>query len=200
MKPICLEGASAVGKSTTSSVLASEFGFKVIPEVNLMFERPPNESKFWYLEKQIERIHLAAEYESKSHNVILDGDPFQPIWYNNIFEGFQPVGEVIEFYKRELSNTNLSMPIYCVLVAELEDLKKRKEGDRDRQRRNFEKHLSMVSPQKHYFENISSFTAVNVISAKAIDTNVQAIRSLSLRSEVASIDFFLDEVQRYVQV
>ncbi|MEC2554936.1 chloramphenicol acetyltransferase, partial [Bacillus tropicus] len=42
---IAFEGASAVGKSTTCRELEKNYGAYIIPEVNLLFERPKNEHR-----------------------------------------------------------------------------------------------------------------------------------------------------------
>lgn len=61
MSLICLEGASAVGKTTTSNEIAKRTNTYIIPEVNLLFERPNEESKTWYLERQVERWMIAIK-------------------------------------------------------------------------------------------------------------------------------------------
>lgn len=56
MVPIlCLEGASAVGKTTICKELEKQYSAYIVPEVNLLFERPVDEQKNWYLNRQVER-------------------------------------------------------------------------------------------------------------------------------------------------
>jgi len=43
MAVICLEGASAVGKTTTCNAIARITNAYIISEVNLLFERPKHE-------------------------------------------------------------------------------------------------------------------------------------------------------------
>ena len=59
MSIICLEGASAVGKTTTSIAIAKKTNTYIIPEVNLLFERPTKETKTWYLERQVGRWQIS---------------------------------------------------------------------------------------------------------------------------------------------
>jgi deoxyadenosine/deoxycytidine kinase len=53
MTLICLEGPSAVGKTTTSKALADHYAAYIIPEVNQLFERPTPEPTYWYFERQL---------------------------------------------------------------------------------------------------------------------------------------------------
>ncbi|HEY9650862.1 MAG TPA: AAA family ATPase, partial [Coleofasciculaceae cyanobacterium] len=86
MPLICLEGASAVGKTTTSKALAERYGAYIVPEVNQLFQPPTPEPIYWYFERQVERWTL-AQSQLKNHDlVVLDGDPFQPLWYNWAFD------------------------------------------------------------------------------------------------------------------
>ncbi|HEY8560173.1 MAG TPA: AAA family ATPase [Pyrinomonadaceae bacterium] len=79
MPIICFEGASAVGKTTTSNALRDERGARVVPEVNQLFARPENEPAEWYFERQVERWRIARERSRRGALVVLDGDPFQPL-------------------------------------------------------------------------------------------------------------------------
>jgi thymidylate kinase len=74
MTIICLEGASSVGKTTTFSILKTEFEFEVIPELNVLFKRPENESDTWYFERQVERWELAEDISLNGNVAVLDGE------------------------------------------------------------------------------------------------------------------------------
>jgi deoxyadenosine/deoxycytidine kinase len=128
MTIICLEGASGVGKSTTSSILEYEFGFEVIPEVNFLFKRSANESDTWYFEKQIERWKLAENIFLNGRVAVLDGDIMQPLWYNWIFDdlGFQAIDQVIEYYSKAIKNRIIKFPDkYFILKASVNELRTR---------------------------------------------------------------------------
>ena len=51
----CLEGASAIGKSTLAKELSRSYGFDVVPEANELFKRNANDYPNWYLDRQVER-------------------------------------------------------------------------------------------------------------------------------------------------
>lgn len=74
---ICFEGPSGIGKTTMCKLLSTDFN--IVPEVNLLFNRPKKAAKYWYHERQVERYELCYQSNRPS---ILDGDIFQPIWYN----------------------------------------------------------------------------------------------------------------------
>lgn len=137
MPIICFEGASAVGKTTTAENLEAKCGAFVVPEVNLLFERPEDASAEWYFERQVGRWSIAQE-QSKTHRlVILDGDPFQPLWYAwaNNFVGWQSLDFMKSFYKAKIQNKTIGFPdLYFVFGAsevELENVKPTIRADKD---------------------------------------------------------------------
>lgn len=177
MAVICIEGASAVGKTTTSRVLENEYNFQVIPEVNKMFERPKNEPATWYFEKQLERIHLAEKISVSGGHAVLDGDPMQPLWYNKIYEeqGFQPMQLVIDFYSSAIKNENIQFPDkYFILTSDEFELRRRKSGDKISRRSNFEKHLSLINPQLAYFRSLNVFLKEGAEFIENVEPNLTA--------------------------
>ncbi|MFT6101029.1 MAG: hypothetical protein ACJAYF_003591 [Arenicella sp.] len=197
MSIICIEGASGVGKSTVCDVLEKEHGYKKIPEVNYLFKRPPNPSATWYFEKQVERWNLAKELSRNDELVVLDGDPFQPLWYNWIFSNdeIQPLSDVIEFYFSAVEQGRIKFPDrYFILTAPESALRKRKEGDTERLRRNFESHLRLIRPQLDYFAafNTSQPNAVSVLESGAVSTTVEQIlaSAISLNRDCSHLNLF----------
>lgn len=186
---ICFEGPSAVGKSTVAQLLSDSF--LVVPEVNLMYQRPPTPSHFWYFERQLDRYALCTQ---NPQNSILDGDVFQPVWYNWIY-GYPPsnpsLEETTSFYRDALKNNQIAYPdIYVVFEAEVDQLVSRKEHDDSRQRRNFEKHLDMIEPQHKYFSFLQNNTDIRVVFCRNDEPNSTAkeIRAAIQSLEIPSID------------
>jgi hypothetical protein len=101
MPIICFEGASAVGKTTTADCFKTTGGAFVVPEVNLLFERPEDAPPEWYFERQVQRWQIAQEQSSFYRLVILDGDLFQPLWYSWAYN-FDRLAE-FGFYRAILS-------------------------------------------------------------------------------------------------
>ncbi len=171
MPIICLEGPSAVGKSSTARWLAEHHQAIHIPEVNFLFTRPGIPERFWYYERQLERVQIARAHNA-DRLVILDGDPFQPVWYNRLYPAVDDLSfdEVLGFYRLHLERNTLCWPAkYVILNASAEKLRQRKEGDEEHQRRNFEKHLALVDYLPQYFGKLQQI-APSLVAFQEADT------------------------------
>lgn len=196
MSLICLEGASAVGKTSTANEIAKRTNTYIIPEVNFLFERPKVESKSWYLERQIERWQIAQEKLKTYDTVILDGDIFQPLSYNwcydfNIYN--QNLDFIAGFYRKEMKEGKIRFPDrYYYLYTDQENLKYRKKNDNTRKRGNFEKHLEIIEPHQRYYNALNSFIPdyVQLIKAESIQGNI-----LSITDNLSSHPVNLDSVE-----
>lgn len=182
MSIICFEGASAVGKTTTANRFKSSGGAFVVPEVNLLFERPENESPEWYFERQIERWQIAQEQCKSYRLVILDGDPFQPLWYSWAYKfvGWQSLDFMVQFYGSKIQSLTLGFPDrYFIFGASEVELRKRQGADATRRRSGFETHLRMIEPQRRYFQAMqnSAPNRVRFLEAKTVETNVESIQA-----------------------
>lgn len=158
---ICFEGPSGIGKTTMGKLLSADYN--IVPEVNLLYKRPAHESKYWYHEKQVARYELCKKANTPS---ILDGDVFQPIWYNWVCSypsNFLPKKETHQFYKTNLLAGKIAFPdLYIIFQATEKELWNRKERDKTRQRRNFEKHLKIIEPLKTYYQFLDQETAIEM--------------------------------------
>ena len=180
MSIICLEGASAVGKTTTAENLKAKYNAFVVPEVNLLFERPEGESAEWYFERQIERFEIARKQSETHRLVILDGDPFQPLWYNWTynFDGRQKLDFIERFYQSKIQNEMIDFPdLYFIFSANEKELRWRKDNDPSRRRSGFERHLKIIEPQRRYFRAMQNFSPNRVCfaEAEAVETNVNLV-------------------------
>ena len=180
MPLICLEGPSAVGKTTTSKALAEQYAVYIIPEVNKLFERPIFEPKNWYFERQVERWAIAQE-KLKSHDlVVFDGDLFQPLWYNWSFDfvDWQPLSVLRDFYRQQIITQKIGFPEgYILLGIKEKELQQRKENDLARKRSSFTQHLQFIEPQKRYFQAMNTIAPgfVRLIEATSVEHNVETI-------------------------
>ena len=146
---ICFEGPSGIGKTSLAAYLKDDF--TVIPEVNVLFKEEINEGGFWYFKKQIERYQMSL----RSGKVIFDGDIFQPLWYNWSYgypEGYFSLEKMHPYYSKIIREGKFSFPdIYFIFYASESVLRQRKEKDKTRRRKNFEKHLKLLETQRKYF-------------------------------------------------
>jgi hypothetical protein len=188
MPILCLEGPSAAGKSSTARYLAEHHSAIHIPEANLLFQRPENASPYWYYERQIECLQIARSYP-REKLVILDGDPFQPVWYNFLFPAISNLSNetVLNFYRSKLEGRDLAWPErYVALTAPPEELRKRKHGDLKQQRRKFEAHLVLVEFLPLYFARLNAAAPGLAVQheAETIEGNAQVVLEASSSLEV----------------
>jgi hypothetical protein len=190
---ICLEGASAAGKTTLSHAIAARTGAPVIAEVWAVFDRPLPEPPLWYLERQVERWRIAVESSRRHSLSILDGDPFQPLWYGWAYGFIEPhtLTAVTSFYRDAITTGSLAFPNRYILLAVAEpELRRRKQGDTSRSRRNFTKHVSLLRHQRRYFAAMNTICPglVYVLDAGAPATTLAEIAISIIRNEQRAED------------
>lgn len=152
---VCLEGPSAVGKTTLAAALARECGAAAVPELDASVAPPPGRSATWFVERHAERWRLARALAASAPFAILDGDPFKGLWYNWVYagEGWEGVEAVAPLYRARVAEGALAFPdMYVALNATEGELHRRWADDPTRTRRNFEKHLLLAGPLRRYFE------------------------------------------------
>ncbi|MFC4550983.1 MULTISPECIES: ATP-binding protein [Halorussus] len=190
MTIISLEGASAVGKTTTAEVLCDEFDAYRVPEVNALFDTSKEDSTTWYFERQCDRWEIAIDREKEHEFVVLDGDVLQPLWYNWIahhlsdelatVEEFAPLDSICHFFREKVQEQSIGFPDrYFLLFTDDNTLKQRKGNDEKRTRRNFESHLQFATPQRRYFEKLQTLSPkkVRFVRAQSVNTNRDTIRA-----------------------
>jgi hypothetical protein len=158
---ICFEGPSAIGKTTLCSSLAADFS--IIPEANLLFTRSPNDDRLQYLRWQTERYQRALAAPTPA---ILDGDIFQPLWYSWTYSfpaQYNSLAEMKAFYTDAMRRGIIRFPdLYVLFYTSEAELRRRKEGDADRQRRHFGEHLALIGSQQQYFSFLKAHTGLRV--------------------------------------
>ncbi|MFD1511662.1 AAA family ATPase [Halomarina rubra] len=182
MTIVCLEGPSGVGKTTAASAFCEAVDAVRVPEVNELFDPPAAPDRTWYVERQCDRWKRALAAERDHDVAVLDGDVFQPLWYNwfaaDADDGpgpFATVETVAAFYGERLHERRVGFPDrYLLLGASTAILRERAATDDDRTRRNFEYHLGLVGPQRAYFEALAETTPglVRFQEATTVDDTV----------------------------
>lgn len=129
--------------------------------------------------------------------VILDGDPFQPLWYNwaYSFDVLQPLETIADFYREKLADGKIAFPDrYFILTVNNDNLRKRKINDASRTRKNFERHLQFIKPQLAFFDFIKSINndLVEFIENLEIEkTAAKVINSIPLEHSNQDLSFAL---------
>ena len=155
---VCIEGPSAVGKSTLAAALARDCGAAVVPELDASAAPPVGRSAAWFVERHAEQWRLARGLAAAAPFAVLDGNPFKGLWYNWVYaaEGWEGVETVAPLYRAQVERGALAFPdLYVALTATEEELRRRRARDASRSRRNFEKHLRLAGPLRRYFGELS---------------------------------------------
>ncbi len=183
---LAFEGAPGVGKSTLAAHFAS-CGIPVIAEANLLFSRPNPEPPTWYLERQCERWQRATQ----SPTTILDGDPFQPLWFNWAFPEAtaQSLSFVIDFYRETITQNRIAFPHRYVFLTLPESLRAERMLQRelarnlgeDRARQKTARYAKLVEPQSRYFHALANHFPhwVQILDATFKEQTLQAIESFT---------------------
>ena len=156
---IVLEGAPAAGKTTTALHLVEHHDAFRIPEVNVLFpERPSPEPAHWYLARQVERWALAKQSAAKL--VLLDGDPYQPVWFSWMYPGrVRPASwqAAVDYFEEHLEE--VAAPAFSAHLSVDPDERYRREVSRERARghdeatgdRKYARYVDFAGPQHAYF-------------------------------------------------
>ncbi|HEV2146563.1 MAG TPA: hypothetical protein VGR37_04025 [Longimicrobiaceae bacterium] len=169
---VCLEGPSAVGKTSLAAALARECGAAVVPELDARGAPPVASSAGWFADRHAELWRAAVEQTPDAPFAVLDGDPFKGLWYNWIYagDGWPGPDAVAPAYRSHLERGTLGFPdLYVVLGATEAHLRQRRADDRTRSRRGFERHLRMVGPQRRYFVALQAAAPGRVAFVESAD-------------------------------
>jgi hypothetical protein len=184
---ICLEGTSAVGKTTLAAALARTAGAAVVPELDASGAPPIAESAAWFVDAHAAQWQHARALASEAPLVVIDGDPFKGLSYNWVFaaDGWPGIDVQAPFHHAHLAAGTLAFPdLYVVLLATEAQLRARRAGDATRSRRNFEPHLRLAGPHRRYYEALQQAEPSRVLlldtSARdtLVDTVLAAVKSL----------------------
>ncbi|MBA2258305.1 MAG: hypothetical protein H0W18_05380 [Acidobacteria bacterium] len=156
---VCLEGPSAVGKTTLAAELARTSGALIVPELDASGAPAVAESARWFVDRHASQWQRARTLALKAALVVLDGDPFKGLWYNWVYaaDGWPRVDVVAPLYRSHLAQGTVDFPdLYVVLAASEAQLRQRGADDLTRTRRTFESHLRLVGPLQRYFEALAA--------------------------------------------
>lgn len=104
---ICLEGPSAVGKTTLAAALTRECGAAVVP--CRQSQSPPP----WFMDRHAALWQEVRTGASDSFFAVMDGDPIKGLWYNWIFsaDGWPGLEIVTPLYRSHLERGTIAFLI-----------------------------------------------------------------------------------------
>ena len=184
---ICLEGPSAVGKTSLAAALAREAGAAVIPELDASAAPPIAESAAWFVDAHAAQWQHALDVAARAPVVVIDGDPLKGLWFNWVFaeHGWPGIDEQAPLHRAHIERGTLAFPeLYVVLQATESQLRARRAGDPTRTRRNHEMHLRLAAPQRRYFEALQAADPPRVLlldtsdQSALVDTVLAAVERL----------------------
>jgi hypothetical protein len=163
---VCLEGPSAVGKTTLAAALAREGGAAVVPEPDAGAAPPVAASAGWFVDLHAAQWRHARALAADAPLVVLDGDPFKGLWYNWVYaaDGWPGVDVVAPLYRAHVQRGTLAFPdLYVALSATRAQLRARRAADPTRARRSFERHLRLAEPLDRYFAALADAAPARVL-------------------------------------
>lgn len=185
---LCIEGPSAVGKTTLAEELARACGAGIVAELSAGPSPDIPDSATWFVERHVERWSQACGLARRAPFVVLDGDPFKGLWYNWIFasDGWPGMEASAALYHQHVRQGTLAFPdLYILLHAPEAQLRQRRSGDPTRMRRNFDKHLALIEPQRRYFAALHDAAPGRVLFLETTDRDALVP---AIRAAVAALD------------
>lgn len=194
---ICVEGPSAVGKSSLGSALAQIGGAPLAGEVAGV---PPagTAPATWFTPLQVERWARAVQSAGRARFAVLDGDPLKGLWYGWVFAP-ESVAPAAMLYEAAFLGGAPDLPdLYVALDAGEAELRARRAGDAGRTRRNFERRLALVEPLRRWFGELASILPGRVLRLDTGDRDPLAPAVLAALSRPAPAPAAAVDVLRHM--
>ena len=156
---ICLEGPSAVGKTSLAGALAATFGAAIVPELDTSGAPPAASAEPWFTQAHVRRWREALHLSGEAPFVVIDCDPLKGLWYNwmHAEEGWPRIDTVGTLYREQYRCDALDFPdLYIFLDATEAALWARRNADPTRSRRGFQKHVRHLNSHRRYFRALQA--------------------------------------------
>lgn len=165
---ICIEGPSAVGKTTLCRELESKVGAYVLDEtiIKPIAGLSPFEEARFYLKEELNRWKVSEEMNREFPYVIFDTDPLKSLWFNWSlgYENCMSLQELDDFFQQAFSANRIGFcDLYMILNTSDAELHRRKTHDRLRERNEFHWVSCANSFRQRYYEYLSKLYPDNVM-------------------------------------
>lgn len=105
---LCIEGPSAVGKTTLCNALESNIGAYILEETIIRHIEglSPFEEAIYNLNQELDRWQIANDMSEKYRYLVFDTDPLKSLWFNWSL-GFKECMDLFEldvFFHKALSS------------------------------------------------------------------------------------------------
>ncbi|WP_442600510.1 hypothetical protein [Paenibacillus sp. KN14-4R] len=186
---ICIEGPSAVGKTTLCTRLQHEYDAFIIQEtiVKPIQGYSPREQAIYYLNRELARYKLSEEVNESHSLVVYDTDPFKSLWFNWAFSYIDCLSleELDDYYRKKMINKELSfLDLYIILKADDVELTQRRDNDLTRDRSEYEWVKQANEYRTYYYKYIESISPGSVVFIEAqnpLYTFTEVINSINTR-------------------
>lgn len=184
---ICFEGAPATGKSTLAKQLSSQGAYR-IAEVNERYTRPADESRYWYTEKQFERWSDAKNLDQLA---ILDGDVYQPIWFNWMYSDRTGIRweDNLRYFERHAERVGVPDHYLFLWVEEQE-----------RQNRELTRSLSQGRTHAHARSKAIKYKLMRTLAQAYFQALAEAFPGLVTISRLDDLDIELPQEKPRTQI
>jgi hypothetical protein len=182
---VVVEGPSAAGKTTWCSQHAGQW----LPEPG---GRWPMEEVLRY---HLDRWHRAVDADANGEVIVLDGDPFK-LYYSWASWRIGQTPE--EAWREAVDKTRLNFVAGDLGLADLvlysdpgeDELRRRKEADRTRTRRNFDLHTAMRPHCRAWYEAVAALDARRVVWHHPSDGLPEDLLAVGPRPARSGTDLF----------
>ena len=196
---VVVEGPSGAGKTTWCRTHGGRFALvEELPDHSTVPREPQAAARFW-VERNVARWHQVLEREQRDGLVVVDVDPFKLHYVWTLWRTGQ-VPELEWDLQREASRKAFTAgeyalaDLYLVTDMDEETLRARRDADKTRTRRGFERHVLLRDSLLHWYRAIDELEPGRVrfeLPETGLTPDLLAVGPRRVRSGAALFDQLL---------